>query len=204
MAESTLVDLLRHGDCEGGAVFRGSGTDSPLSALGWQQMSAAVANVSGWQRLITSPMARCCDFAGQLAEERGLPLAVAEDCREIHFGSWEGRDIASVWAEFPALAADYFRDPFASNPHGGETFAQLQARVLALWQRLLHNHRGEHLLLISHGGVMRVLLAALLKLPPSGFSQLEVPHACFSRIRVYHQPEGDSPVLVSHNPRALL
>ena len=45
----TLIDILRHGQCEGGEIYRGS-TDVPLTDLGWQQMRNAVASHNGWDR----------------------------------------------------------------------------------------------------------------------------------------------------------
>ena len=45
----TTIDLIRHGEPVGGKKFRGS-TDDPLSELGWQQMTAAVASTTEWER----------------------------------------------------------------------------------------------------------------------------------------------------------
>ncbi|MFO8155736.1 MAG: histidine phosphatase family protein, partial [Thiohalospira sp.] len=86
----TTVDLLRHGEPEGGRRYRGQ-SDDPLSATGWQQMQAAVAGATPWQRVISSPLSRCRVFAETLAAERGLPLEVEADFREIGFGEWEGQ-----------------------------------------------------------------------------------------------------------------
>jgi len=61
-ASTTVIDLLRHGDVEGGDVFRGS-SDDPLSDDGWRQMQDALEDKSGWDVIITSPLQRCCEFA---------------------------------------------------------------------------------------------------------------------------------------------
>ena len=61
--------LLRHGECEGGAILRGR-VDVPLSETGWQQMSAAVAaQASVCSAIYSSTSRRCADFAQALAAE---------------------------------------------------------------------------------------------------------------------------------------
>ena len=59
-----VIDLIRHGEPEGGRRYRGA-TDDPLTAAGWRQMEAAVAGLS-WQRIYSSPLVRCADFARHL------------------------------------------------------------------------------------------------------------------------------------------
>jgi hypothetical protein len=65
----TYIDLLRHGEVEGGVRFRGS-TDHPLTAEGWAQMWAAVGTDIHWDRIVTSPLTRCADFARALSRYR--------------------------------------------------------------------------------------------------------------------------------------
>ncbi|MGH8566487.1 MAG: histidine phosphatase family protein, partial [Gammaproteobacteria bacterium] len=83
---TTVVGLLRHGEAEGGPRYRGS-TDDPLTANGWMQMWMAVGTEFHWDRIVTSPLARCLDFARELSRRRSLPLEVNDDLRELHFGA---------------------------------------------------------------------------------------------------------------------
>ena len=63
MAESTttLVDLLRHGECEGGPIFRGS-LDVALSEAGLARMQAQADAQPGWQHVIASPLRRAAPY----------------------------------------------------------------------------------------------------------------------------------------------
>lgn len=92
---TTLIHLLRHGTPEGGTRYRGH-LDDPLSAEGWEQMRAALGEARPWQRLVSSPLCRCADFARALAARDGLPLTIDQGFKEISFGSWEGRRVAGV------------------------------------------------------------------------------------------------------------
>lgn len=194
----TSIDLLRHGACEGGDIYRGR-TDVQLSAQGWQQMEQAVSIALDWQRIITSPLARCRDFAERYAGCRNLPLQVELALQEMDFGAWEGRLTQEIWQETPDLAARFYEDPGAITPPGGESAAAVQARVVAVWQELLQQCAGERLLLICHGGVMRLLLAHLLAMPLAAVMRLYIPYAALAQVRVYHRDSGDVAVLMSLN-----
>ncbi|MFA5630103.1 MAG: histidine phosphatase family protein [Porticoccaceae bacterium] len=196
---TTTVDLLRHGACAGGDIFRGV-TDSALTDQGWHQMTAALARHGGWQRVVSSPLQRCADFAERFAHDRGLPLAHEVNLREIHFGRWEGRDIAEVWREEGAFVARYYREPGNLAPPGGESAAEASARLVQVWNALLARHRGEHLLLVCHGGVIRLLLCHLLAAPLASSTFFHVPYGCLVRLQVYHLNEGDAPQLIFHQP----
>jgi len=196
---STTVDLLRHGACEGGNIFRGV-TDSALNDHGWQQMTAAVSLHSGWQRVVSSPLQRCLYFAKRFASANGLPLVVEPGLREIHFGHWEGRDIAAVWQEDKAFLEHYYRSPGDLAPPGGETPTEALARLRQAWDDLLTCHQGEHLLLICHGGAIRLLLCHLLGAPLASAHFFDVPHGCLTRLRIYHLHDGDVVQLLFHQP----
>lgn len=192
---TTTIDLLRHGTCEGGDIFRGI-TDSPLASHGWRQMAVALAPHDGWQRVISSPLQRCRQFAEGFAQDHRLPFAVLPELREIHFGRWEGRDIAAVWAEESAFLERYYREPGELAPPGGESASEASARLARVWQQLVAHYRGEHLLVVCHGGVIRLLLCHLLVAPLASSGFFHVPYGCLVRLRVHHMDEGDVPQIV--------
>ena len=116
-AEFTCIDFLRHGECEGGEIFRGSGSDVALTDKGWQQMRNSVQDMAGWDSIVTSPLQRCRRFAIEQSERLAIPFGENANWREIHFGDWEGRLMADIWKESPDLVASYFKDPNQSTPH---------------------------------------------------------------------------------------
>ena len=193
----TTIDLLRHGACEGGEIFRGA-TDSALTPEGWQQMAAALAPHNGWQQIVSSPLQRCAHFAERFALDRHLPFSLEPGLREIHFGVWEGREISAVWREDSATLEHYYRFPGAVTPSGGESASEARDRLASAWNGLLSRYRGEHLLLILHGGAIRLLLCHLLGAPLTSSQHFSIPHGCLTRLRVYHLEEGDFPQLILH------
>lgn len=201
MTGATHVYLVRHGVCEGGTIFRGT-TDSALSEPGRQQMRQALAQftASSLDLLISSPLLRCQQPAQHFCLRQGLPLHIEEDFREIHFGQWEGQPVADIERIHPDRINRFWRDPVSHPPPDGETMAAFQQRVVRAWQRMLDGQRGKRVLLLSHGGVMRLILAQLLGMPLRPLSHLHVPHACISHIAIYHSPgKPDWPQLMFHN-----
>jgi alpha-ribazole phosphatase len=185
----TTIDLLRHGEPVGGLRFRGH-TDDPLSERGWQQMRASLRTPADtpapWSVLICSPLRRCADFARQYGRQLGLSVQSEPRLQEIHFGQWEGLSIEAIEAGDAQALHRFWHDPLANTPPGGEALADFRTRVLAAWQALLQQHRGEHLLVVSHGGVMRVLLQPILAMPVEALLRIQVDYACLSRIVVHH------------------
>ena len=199
MSEFTVVDLLRHGEPEGGQKFRGA-VDDPLSERGWGQMRAAVGDYRGWEAVISSPLVRCAAFARELAGHLDRPLEIAAGFSEVSFGVWESRAVADVNAAEPLALARFWRDPVAYPIPGGEPVADFDRRVGQAWELLLKRHRGRHVLLVAHGGVIRMILRRLLDMPLQRIWRLEVPYAAVSRIRRHRDPEAE-PHLVFHNGR---
>lgn len=91
MAKRLIIDLLHHGACSDGNIYRGR-TDSPLSERGWAQMRAVMArsDASGWQSVYSSPLQRCRLPAQQLTERLGVSLYQEPGLRELDFGAWDG------------------------------------------------------------------------------------------------------------------
>ena len=202
MAEEmlTVVDFLRHGECQGGEVFRGA-TDLALSETGWQQMWAATSPAQPWQQIVSSPLSRCAQFAEKLGQAKSIPVALCDDLREIHFGCWEGRPIAEVWQQQPELIGRYFADPGSVTPQGGEPMDMARRRLASAWRQILREYSGRHLLLVHHGGTIRLLLAHLLQMPLQAVTNISVPYAGLSRLHVYRRQDQLFTSLVFHNGR---
>jgi len=175
------LDLLRHGETELGGGLRGS-LDDALTELGWRQMRDAVtvagegSVVGMWDRIVSSPLQRCARFAEHLAEQTGLPMALEPDLQELHFGDWEGFSPAQLMDTDAQGLGLFWADPYAFTPPNGEPVLAFSQRVLGAVQRLQRAYSGERVLVIGHGGVMRLLLAQARGLPREQLLQVLVGH----------------------------
>ncbi|WP_210640047.1 alpha-ribazole phosphatase family protein [Pseudomonas sp. Tri1] len=177
------LDLLRHGETELGGGLRGS-LDDALTAKGWEQMHAAVEQGGPWDRLVSSPLQRCARFAEQLGARLGLPLHLDDDLQELHFGAWEGHSAAALMDTDADALGRFWADPYSFTPPDGEPVLAFSNRVLAAVERLHAAYAGQRVLLISHGGVMRLLLARARGLPREQLLNVEVAHGALFSLQV--------------------
>nr|WP_314527837.1 alpha-ribazole phosphatase family protein [uncultured Pseudomonas sp.] len=177
------LDLLRHGETELGGGLRGS-IDDALTETGWAQMRAAVAQQGSWDRLISSPLQRCARFAEELGERLNVPVHHDKDLQELHFGAWEGQSAAALMETDAQDLGRFWADPYAFTPPEGEPVADFSARVLGAVERLHAAYAGERVLLVSHGGVMRLLLARARGLPREQLLNVEVGHGALFALAV--------------------
>lgn len=198
---TTTIDLLRHGEPVGGRKYRGAGIDDPLSEKGWEQMRAAVGDHRPWDAIVTSPLSRCRAFAAELAARLGLPLAIEPRIRELGFGEWEGCTAEELLAHDPQRLQRFWQDPLSHTPPGAEPLTAFRARVLAAWEEWLGGHAGSHLLVITHAGVIRLLVSHVLDMPLDRLFRIQVPNAGLTRLRVERNGAGVLPRLVFHAGR---
>lgn len=186
--QELIVDLLRHGDVAGGARLLGH-EDEPLTELGWRQLRSVVnGSTPPWTQIISSPLQRCHAFAKELSTQYETPFSVEPRFREIGFGDWEGMLFTDL---HNGQAADQFKrfwqNPSSNPAPGGEAYHLFEKRVFAAWGDLLQTHFDQssgHILLVTHGGVIRTILRHILDFPTRNFFRVDVPYACLSRIKL--------------------
>ena len=198
--DTTLVDLIRHGEPVGGKRYRGQ-TDDPLSETGWRQMWAAVKGPRPWDAVVSSPLLRCAEFARALADEQRLAVTHDERLQEIGFGAWEGKTADEIHAEDSGQIPRFYANPIDHPPPGAELLPQFCGRVVEAWEALLERYRNRHVLVVCHSGVMRMVVRHILDAPLESMFRLEVPYAGRMRIRVDGNGGSSVANLVFHDMR---
>jgi len=179
-------------------MYRGS-KDDPLSEAGWQQMRGAITKTDAWDAVVTSPMLRCIHFARELADRYGIPLHKDERLRELNFGEWEGRTAENVMASDGERLSRFWADPVNNTPPGGEQVVDFNRRVIESWHHWQQELAGQHVLIVCHGGTIRMIVADTMNIPlEHAFSGLTTPYACRSRIQVDVSDYGIFQSLVAH------
>lgn len=187
----TTIDLLRHGACEGGEIFRGH-CDALLSKEGFDQMSNTIGdNPPEWDVIVSSPLRRCADFAEMLSIQYETPIKKQENFKEIYFGDWDGKNIAETTNESSEAVENFWRNPEKYPPPNGETLSDFQSRVIPAWHSLLKSYASQKVLCVSHGGVIRLVLGEILGMPRENILRLDIPYASLSRIQIFHSDGFD-------------
>ncbi len=193
----TRIDLIRHGEPVGGKRYRGQ-IDDPLSEKGWAQMRTAVADHHPWDAIVSSSLSRCRLFAEELAACYRLPVMNDPRFMEIGFGEWEGRTAAELLKHDPDALHRFWSDPLNNTPPGAERLADFESRVIEAWGELLKNYQGQHVLLVGHAGMIRMIIRHVLDMPLERMFRLQVALAGISRIEVVGEAENALPQLVFH------
>ncbi len=179
----TRIDLLRHGEPEGGSRYRGSSIDDPLTDRGWQQMAEGVGCGERWDVVVSSPLVRCSAFAKRLAAEQEIPLEINAEFREIGFGAWEGKTKPELRRERLAEFNAFYADPVANTPEDAEPVLEFFARIAQAYDTLKTLHAGKRVLVVAHAGVIRAVATHVLGAEPSSMYRIEVKNGCVTRCR---------------------
>ena len=185
-ADPTTTVLLRHGDTQFSPEHRFSGlSDLPLSASGTRQARAAAGRLASGapiDAVVSSPLRRAAATAAIAAAELGLTTAIDDDLRETDFGEWDGFTLEEIQHRWPRDAAAWRRDPEQAPP-GGESFAETSHRVNRACDRLLRDHDGQTVLVVSHVTPIKLLLCRALGVPLSTLYRLYLGSACINEIQ---------------------
>lgn len=131
-------------------------------------------------RLFSSPSSR----ALALAQVLGQPI-LDERLKEMHFGQWELQPFESLGEALELWA----KNPFGFQPPGGESAAEMAMRVLEWWQEARERHQDEEaIVIVAHGGPLRVLAGHLLGLPRERWLALDF--GCAQATRIDLKPWG--------------
>jgi probable phosphoglycerate mutase len=158
MAPTTIL-LVRHGETDWNAEGRIQGqTNSSLNARGRGQAEALAGQLAGEQidAVYSSDLDRARETAEILALKLDLPVVLDPGLRERNFGSWEGRTVAELDELWPG-AWERWRD--GNEAEGDvEDHIALAERIREAIRRLAAAHPGGRILMVTHGGAMRVIL----------------------------------------------
>ncbi|MCK7623464.1 bifunctional RNase H/acid phosphatase [Streptomyces sp. RS10V-4] len=183
--------LLRHGETAltPEKRFSGSGgTDPALSPTGRRQAEATAAALAARgtvQAVVSSPLLRCRETAGVIADRLGLDVRVEEGLRETDFGAWEGLTFAEVRERFPDDLDAWLRSAKAAPTGGGESFAAVARRVAVARDKLIARYAGRTVLLVTHVTPIKTLVRLALGAPPESLFRMELAAASLSAVAYY-------------------
>jgi alpha-ribazole phosphatase/probable phosphoglycerate mutase len=140
-----------------------------------------------WQTIISSPLCRCREFAQQLSEKLSLPITVDDRLKEVGFGAWEGKSAEMLKAQDDTILKRFYHDPINNRPATAEPLESFSQRVNEALQTAIQTHRGKHILIVTHAGVIRSALATTLGAPLGSMYRLSIATASLSRIRIEEQ-----------------
>ncbi len=191
----TRLLLLRHGQTDFSRQRRYSGRGNPeLTDAGRRQAQAAaryLADRGGIDVVLSSPLQRAYDTAEAAATALGLTVTVDADLIETDFGAWEGLTFAEARERDPDLHGRWLRDT-SLRPPDGESFDDVEERIQRVRKRIIAEHSGATVLVVSHVTPIKTLLRLALDAGSGILHRLHLDLASLSIAEFY--PDGGASV----------
>ena len=197
MRETTLVLLVRHAQTPTtGTVLPGRAPGLHLADEGRRQADAVARRLAALPRVTAvycSPLERARETAAPIARARRLALRIDRGLVECDVGAWTGEPLARLrrtpeWQTVQRYPSG-FRFP------GGESFTEMQARIVAALARLVQRHHGAAVVAVSHADPIKAAVAHALGTHLDHFQRLDVAPASVTAIAYRRQ----GPVVLTVN-----
>jgi alpha-ribazole phosphatase len=164
------IYLIRHTktDTENGLCYGHSDVALAESFIGeTQRIREKLPELLSDCLIISSPLKRCV----ALAQSFCWPFETDGRLQEVNFGDWENQRFDDIDAD---MLKNWTENFVTMSPPNGENFNDLCRRAGNFWDELLAKKPARQVLLITHAGVIRALLAHVLQLPPANAFKFRV------------------------------
>jgi len=204
--------LIRHGETEGAETKRYKGhIDVPLSVNGVRQMERMAEYISGEVRkrgsaeagarravplqnmndsgllsaVYCSDLSRATKSAEIIAAPYGLKPVVMTELRERNFGTWEGMTFDEIKEKWPDAFSDWAENPMKFSPLEGESTIDARERATQAFNDIFERHKGQNIAIVSHGGIIRIMLCEFLGIPLENLFRIEQDYGCLNVIELW-------------------
>ncbi|NVM98980.1 MSMEG_4193 family putative phosphomutase [Arthrobacter sp. SDTb3-6] len=193
----TLLLLVRHGETPTtGKVLPGRAPGLHLSGNGHVQAERLAERLAGLtlDAVLSSPLERARETAAPTAGRRGLEVVVDAGLTECDFGTWTGAELAQL-ARLPEWQAVQ-HTPSAFRFPEGESFREMQGRMVGTLERLCRAHPGGAVVCVSHADPIKAAVAHFLGTPLDLFQRIGIDPGSVSAVAL---AEGRAPAVLTVN-----
>ena len=179
--------LVRHGETQANVAGLYSGhAPTPLTERGIQQARALgdCLQAVPFDCVLCSELARTQHTANVLLAERLIPRQIIPALNEMFFGDWEMRHHRDLQKEDPENYAAWCNDWQHAVPTNGEGFQAFAQRISTFAATLPQYQQWDNLLIVGHQGVLSLLTALLLHMPPAAMWHFPIAHGSWSLIEL--------------------
>jgi phosphoserine phosphatase len=160
---NTTLFFVRPGETKWNIEQRVQGRkDSSLTPVGIEQAKTLAQRLEHmhFHAIYSSESKRACDTAAFILENRKIKLKRTNDLLEMSLGEWEGRTFSDVQQNYAYEYHLFCSKPneYEAKANKGETFKDVQERVVPFVQITVEKHAGETVLLVTHPCVIKTLI----------------------------------------------
>jgi alpha-ribazole phosphatase len=179
----TRAWLIRHGEPESKIHGRCYGAlDVALSEQGRLQMMQVARRLTTEPiaSIYSSPQRRALESANLIAQPHARSCEIVADLREINFGDLEGLTYDEIATRYPDLYRQWMEAPTEVQFPNGESFTEMRIRVCSAFADIRQRNDGRTFAIVTHGGVIRILIAQALEMPEQSVFRLAQDYAAMN------------------------
>jgi 2,3-bisphosphoglycerate-dependent phosphoglycerate mutase len=183
--EGTRLLLARHAETAAPDRFHGAESDIGLSVCGARQAELLGQWLKEKQAtaLYSSAMRRAVDTAAPIGRACSLQPAAIVALHERKIGPLSGKSREEGWETYAATKERWIAGDLEYTHPGGESYADIRRRVVPLVEDLAARHRGETIIVVAHGVVIRVVLTSMVAgFRPADFDRIAIDFASVNEL----------------------
>ena len=186
---ATKIFLVRHGEVANADERCYNGHyDVDLSAEGLRQMKAIADRLKDMaiKVVYSSDLQRASKGAKVIAERHSIKPTALKELRELNYGIWEGRRLDEIRSLYPDDVLDRYNNIEHYRIRGGETLLEMRERILSAVNSIIDRHKGDNVVIVSHGGVNRIVLLWSLNMAVKDFYRIQQDYAALNIVNFYN------------------
>ncbi len=185
----TTIDFLVHGEPTNSNRLHGT-SDEALSQDGIAQMRRSLKTILPWQKIYTSPLQRCKDFAITIGYEFRINVTQINEFTAMNMGDWQGMSILELeQSKYKDDFQEYKKSPLSCTPPNSQSFQSYLEQTKNPLQKLLSQSSDQHSLVICHSETVRAAMVHLLNFEENSTANIALPFASCTRIII---PNGST------------
>lgn len=183
-----LCYLVRHGQTSWNETQRFQGwLDIELDTIGMLQakMLADYFKLEIIKHIYSSDLSRALKTAQLIQQKTESPMTISKNLRELNVGNWEGQTWNEITSEFKDEDKINEAQLFEMGKSGGETVTEFQARIVECFKTIISKHSDDDtIIIVTHGGVVRVLLCYILGCDINQKNALKIDNGSISILEI--------------------
>ena len=184
---ATTVLLVRHAQTNSNlSGFYMGWSNEDLNNMGYTQarrLSSRLASLP-IASVYSSPLRRVFATSEIICEPLNLEPIVLDELIEIQLGDWQGLHMDEIKRRWPELWQQWRNDPSGMTIPNGESLEGVTERAILALQRMVAANRDQHIIIVTHDVIVKVLVAHILGVSNSIYRKFEIGNASLSVIRI--------------------
>lgn len=184
--KATRVIYVRHGETDFpiNRIYCDGKEDPSLNSVGQSQAKDAASYLANLNvdAIYASPCSRTDMTANIIAGHHNINIQFEDELVERNFGVWEGLYFEEIESQYPALYKEWKENQAAFKPESGESVYDMSERVSRAVERIIERHEEQTVIVVSHVGPIRALVAQALCMPIEAYRRVSIDPASMSII----------------------